>query len=83
MNPIPRSILRFVVLHDGKKNQLAYEFSHPTVQGIPLPGDEVQLQTPELKTIGVEKQNFVVKSRRFVIGELPIGITSIVFLVIE
>ncbi|WYD80967.1 MAG: hypothetical protein V8K32_00950 [Candidatus Electrothrix gigas] len=79
----PRYTLKVIVETENGMNDIGFDFSVPTSQPMPLPGDEIQIPTQVAEEKKLGKDHFKVKRRRFILDALPIGITGMIYLVVE
>ncbi|MCI5128809.1 MAG: hypothetical protein D3907_10000 [Candidatus Electrothrix sp. AUS3] len=79
----PRYTLKVIVETEKGMNDTEFDFSVPTSQPMPLPGDEIEIPTQVAEEKQLGKNHFRVKRRRFILDALPIGITGMIYLVVE
>lgn len=80
---IPRYALKIIVIRNGQKMNIDFEFTVPTSQSAPMPGDEIQIPKSIAEAHSLKSTALKVVSRRFILDALPVGITGIIYLVSE
>ena len=79
----PRYILKIILKDAAGIKDLDFEFNVPTTQPVPLPNDEIQIPKEVAERNQLKGNVLRVKERRFILDALPIGITGIIYLVVE
>jgi hypothetical protein len=79
----PKYLLQFVVSKGETTIELPLNITVPAAHPLPIVGDEIQLPSKIKDINNIEKDVFTIKSRRFIYGAAPIGLTGVIYLIIE